>query len=389
MNLDIDIIKKEIIDQLNHYHDFLENRFTFMPGFEKIQETIKTNEKLITYYKNSDPDLILSNYIKEITTICATFIQNSKEKKQNVLIILEYMRYMCMYENINFGKSLQTDYLAMFSQSSISLVGLGKGVCAAQSSFLRDLLNQIQILAIELKVDFLDTEMPQFIVASHQVVDVSINGKSFYVDPTWYNGIKTNSNHSNNQAHYNGEKIDSFEATDQEIEQARNYVSKRLIKLLQIDQISNQIISPKMNDLERHCAIFTYVESIMDQISLPVKGHSAQINNKTVEVGKLIELFFIANNIPHQINCQYDKMNTYFTLQLENQEVFLYPYIMFDSHLKSLTKGLHYIPDENNKFIFLHKTSDQMLQRYIKAISAGKKTAQAIKKESSQTPKKR
>jgi len=368
----IENIKKEINSQLEAYEILIKSNPVF-DSLIKAKEIINQNNRLMQFYNREDTDNIIVEYSEIIDSIRRELIKLENSEKKNILNIYEYIRYMNMYENY---KEVMEDFLyfATLSQSSISSVFLGKGVCAAQARLFRDLIPNPSRVST---VNFMFDDEPSLIKESHDVVLASLNDGVRYLDPTWYNGSRESLKGSNGKAKFYGEPVASFDASEEEILASRREVSNILISKLKIDLIIKELLNDEMNEKEKHCAIFTFIESHIIKEELDVSFSSASLNGYIIDSGKLMELFFIAANINHELVFNGNKESTLYKVFVDGQELLLNPPAMYNSKTGCLTTLLH-IKNIDGKLCYLPCVNKEFFDELKPYIYAGRENAKKV-----------
>lgn len=354
MAINRDILREEIQEQWEEwrsYKIYADGTIGFFgPDTDSLYE-IYNNEDYKNLYDREDYEQILEEYILKIKEICSLVLNPQKSDRENILNILEYMRYMHSFENIP-KKKIEILRPGVLSQTPFIQAFLGKGVCASQAKLLRDILPSNlnpEVLTVNF---FLDDDI---IDDKHDVVIASIDGEECYIDPTWYTGEGKSLEGSKNKASYKNRIFKSIEASEEEIMEARKEIQNKLIKKLKIDKISQEIIDPEMTDLEKQCAIFMFIDSRINHFNNPVDFATAKLFAKNIEVGKLMELFFVANGIEHEMDFYGKKSNAIYNVEYDGKKASLLPKTMYDpseSGIKLSTK-LYFNLDENGLIKYL------------------------------------
>lgn len=137
-----------------------------------------------SFFDNVDVDDLMAKYEKELIRVSETLGNSTFSSKQKMFNFLEYIRMNGMYENIDMSKFFVPGTVSAISQSGINIALLGKGVCASQASFLRDLLITSGEDAMTRTVYFIDengmTEDQHLVTHACSSED----GTNFFLDPT-------------------------------------------------------------------------------------------------------------------------------------------------------------------------------------------------------------
>ena len=184
------VIRKEIE---KHIEEILSDREmakreSDMFGTKRLLRYMESSTASKSFFDNTDVDDLMSKYEEELIRVSEILGNSTFSSKQKMLNFFEYIRMSGMYENIDMSKFFIPGTVSAISQSGINIALLGKGVCASQASFLRDLLITSGEDAITKKVYFIDED--GMIEDQHLVTYAcsSNDGANFFLDPTWYNG---------------------------------------------------------------------------------------------------------------------------------------------------------------------------------------------------------
>ena len=154
------VIRKEIE---KHIEEILSDREmakreSDMFGTKRLLRYMESSTASKSFFDNTDVDDLMSKYEEELIRVSEALGNSTFSSKQKMLNFLEYIRMSGMYENIDMRKFLMPQTVSAISQSGINVALLGKGVCASQASFLRDLLITSGEDAITRKVYFIDED---------------------------------------------------------------------------------------------------------------------------------------------------------------------------------------------------------------------------------------
>lgn len=376
MAIDKTILRKEIERQVEKYQNYIKE-VQALPNMEEIRQIIIKDEELMKLYAREDIDEIMEEYISIIEEAREQYTSPENTNKKNILNTLEYIRFMSTYENIEESKIIQT--IVNLSQSSISSVFLGKGVCASQARQMRD------ILPMESRVECVnfyseEEDLEDLIIESHDVVIGIVDGEEKYLDPTWYNGTAKSLKGSNGKVEHGKQSYKSFEATQEEIDESKMEVAMKLIEELGIDEISKELQLEGMDDIKKQCAIFTYIERGIDTKDCELTHLTTKINGRNIEVGKAIELFFIDNDIQYSLlPSTGDKLNSMLKVSVNGKETVLTPKEMYNLSTGRLTQKLH-SKVQNNEIVPIWAGNPNMKEEYRTAIREGREKVETIEK---------
>lgn len=272
---------------------------------------------------------------------------------------------------------------ATISQSGINIALLGKGVCTSQACFLRDLLITSGEKAITRQEPFVGES--GFIENLHLVTYTSQpNGNSlFFLDPTWYTGMINSIEGSFNSASIPDSiknQVSQFDITQEDIETSRDIVQEYLIERFQIRDISSQLGIPEVDDLDKQIRILTFMEKNLAPASEALLCRSVVLGDREIECGKLLELFYKANNIPYELKCSGDKYNSSYITTIGGLQSTLYPkYAYLNADNKNpLSRRLHFAINEKGENKYLWDFSDENLQRFTTSIKESRKIADTV-----------
>ncbi|MDO4282413.1 MAG: hypothetical protein Q4D02_02150 [Clostridia bacterium] len=369
------------------------------------------NTKESTRFYSMDKEELYDRYIKEVNLVSSAIGNDGFTEKEKILNALEYTRFMCCYENFPSGS------ISDISQSGLNAAILGKGVCASQAFFLRDVLRSSGVNSIECQnyMDaslFTEDQKAEKSINHMSTLSILQNGNVVYLDPTNYSGsakklrmsseewphVSTkkvfgygNDEYYTNLESYNkiynpiyeqakklmGEEVserksifNSLEVSDEEILKARSAVSSCIIGRYRIDEISDELgIKDAKTDLEKQLLILGYVENniVSNNTDRKMNFRTVLIGDKEIEVSKLMELFYIANDIPYEICDISTKGATEFKLNIDGKEYFLRSDGAFDNtkNENTLTEITFYRKTDGNAVQFITQESEEKYNEYM------------------------
>lgn len=379
------VIRKEIE---KHIEEILSDREmakgeSDMFGTKRLLRYMESSTASKSFFDNTDVDDLMSKYEEELIRVSEALGNSTFSSKQKMLNFLEYIRMSGMYENIDMRKFLMPQTVSAISQSGINVALLGKGVCASQASFLRDLLITSGEDAITRKVYFIDED--GMIEDQHLVTYAcsSKDGANFFLDPTWYNGTINSLEGSFNSADISEQHrslLSMLDVTQEEIESARDTVQEYLIDRFQIKDISTQLGISEANDLDKQIRILAFMEKNLAPASEALNCRSVVLGNREIECGKLLELFYKANNIAYTLKCSGDKYNSAYVTTIDGMETTIYPKSAFisDRNNNPLSRKLHFAKNEQGENQYLWAFSDERQQQFKTSIKEARKVADAV-----------
>ena len=379
------VIRKEIEEHVAQISSYKETakRDSDMSGIKRLLQYMESSTASKNCFDNVDVDDLMAKYEEELIRVSKALGNSTFPSKQKMLNFLEYIRINGMYENIDMRNFFMPQTVAAISQSGINIALLGKGVCASQARFLRDLLLTSGEEAITKKVYFIDED--GIIEDQHLVTYAcsSNNGTNFFLDPTWYNGTINSLEGSFNSADISEQHrslLSILDVTQEEIESARNKVQEYLIERFQIKDISTQLGIDKASDLDKQIRMLTFMEKHLSPASGSLNCRSVVLGDREIECGKLLELFYKANNIPYILKCSGDKYNSAYITTIDGMESTIYPKVAFfsDRNNNSLSRKLHFAKNKKDENQYLWAFSDERRQQFMTSINKSRKIAATV-----------
>lgn len=379
------VIRKEIEEHVAQISSYKETakRDSDMSGIKRLLQYMESSTASKNFFDNVDVDDLMAKYEEELIRVSKALGNSTFPSKQKMLNFLEYIRINGMYENIDMRDFFMSQTVAAISQSGINIALLGKGVCASQARFLRDLLLTSGEEAITKKVYFIDED--GIIEDQHLVTYAcsSNNGTNFFLDPTWYNGTINSLEGSFNSADISEQHrslLSILDVTQEEIESARNKVQEYLIERFQIKDISTQLGIDKASDLDKQIRMLTFMEKHLSPASGSLNCRSVVLGDREIECGKLLELFYKANNIPYILKCSGDKYNSAYITTIDGMESTIYPKVAFfsDRNNNPLSRKLHFAKNKKDENQYLWAFSDERRQQFMTSINKSRKIAATV-----------
>lgn len=379
------VIRKEIEEHVAQISSYKETakRDSDMSGIKRLLQYMESSTASKNFFDNVDVDDLMAKYEEELIRVSKALGNSTFPSKQKMLNFLEYIRINGMYENIDMRNFFMSQTVAAISQSGINIALLGKGVCASQARFLRDLLLTSGEEAITKKVYFIDED--GIIEDQHLVTYAcsSNNGTNFFLDPTWYNGTINSLEGSFNSADISEQHrslLSILDVTQEEIESARNKVQEYLIERFQIKDISTQLGIDKASDLDKQIRMLTFMEKHLSPASESLNCRSVVLGDREIECGKLLELFYKANNIPYILKCSGDKYNSAYITTIDGMESTIYPKVAFfsDRNNNPLSRKLHFAKNKKDENQYLWAFSDERRQQFMTSINKSRKIAATV-----------
>lgn len=171
-----------------------------------------------------------------------------------------------------------------------------------------------------------------------------------------------------------------LDVTQEEIESARNTVQEYLIERFQIKDISTQLGIAEASDLDKQIRILAFMEKHLSPASESLNCRSVVLGDREIECGKLLELFYKANNIPYTLKCSGDKYNSAYITTIDGMESTIYPKVAFisDRNNNPLSRKLHFTKNEQDENQYLWAFSDERQQQFKTSIKESRKIATTV-----------
>lgn len=327
------------------------------------------------------PNELIERYLDEISCVSEYLGDSSFSEKQKIINYMEYIRMNGMYENLSRSSVENKVLYAGLSQSGLNIAILGKGVCKSQAEFLSHLLIASDMQAYNEQVQFYDKQTGDYI-DSHEVTTAELlEGKNYFLDPTYYNGsvdsLKGTFDKTNLEEERR-EKLSILDVTEDEISEARECVQNYLIERYGIKEISRQLELDNCNDLEKQMRILTFIEKNLAPTEYELSIRSAVIGSHEIEVGKLMELFYKANDIPYEIQYGEGKLDTIYKTIIDGTECSIYSIEAFSKIKSSLSKNLHWTKDEDGTVKRLWEFSEGKKEEIASMIRKGREISESV-----------
>lgn len=330
-------VEREIREQISLFDDII-YRISFSGYLNKIQSDLLGNKQFVNLYNSKDSDGLLEAYEIGINKLRKLLFNENDSQEMIIAKACEYLRLMTFKDNMVIDE--RTKGLENLSKSSISPLLIGKGSSLAQARLLRDLLPK--------KMDSIIYRINDMVKYSDKDVLVTrCDDKLYSIDVANYDGT-SNSLSNNYRINYYSEEVKPLNIPNSLIINARTKVANCLIKELKIDEVSNIIINDEMSMIDKQYAIIGYISTKLVHFESNVSFNIACMNGKFIEVGKLLELFFICNNIPYNILGSVKENNIY-EVDVDGEKYKLDPKEMFSSNYNTVTDYLHYKESDGNR----------------------------------------
>lgn len=332
--------KNEIDEQVSKYQSHI-GRFSYQESEEKLRKSILQDEILMSLYGRRDSEELFYDYMKKIVSVKKDLFDDEDSIEFIVAKIYEFIRLTTVSENIM--SPANKDYLNDLGTSSVNPMLIGKTTDLATTRLVRDMLpSYVDSKIISVKQNY--KESPALIV--------SYDGSYYYLNPVKYDG-NTISNDDKLFLRYDDSDVKPLYIDDRSIILARSEVANYLIRDLKIDVVSEKIINDEMSKFDKQCAILGYLETIINTSNMPVSHNVVKINGRLMELGKVMELFFIYNNIPYSFECEENKDNAIYDVVVDGTSYSLDPSVMYNSYTGKITeKTLYKKVNNERKYLF-------------------------------------
>lgn len=378
-----DSIKISIFDEDDGHLaniDLLRNRLYSQSDMQKYNSYMDASSASKAFF-DMEPGELIKRYLEEINCVSEYLGDSSFSEKQKIINYMEYIRMNGMYENLSRSSVENKVVYAGLSQSGLNIAILGKGVCKSQAEFLSHLLIASDMQAYNEQVQFYDKQSGAYI-DSHEVTTAELlDGQSYFLDPTMYNGSSDSLKGTFDKANLEEErkeKLTILDVTEDEISEARECVQNYLIERYGIMEISKQLDLDNCSDLEKQMRILTFIEKNLAPTEQELSIRSAVIGSHEIEVGKLMELFYKANDIPYEIQYEEGKQNTIYKTIIDGTECSIYPREAFSKVKPSLSMKLHWAKDEDGVFKRLWEFSEDKKNEIASMIRKGREISESV-----------
>ena len=297
----MDYIKRDINDHIfminqsfNLKNNYIESiKPTYTDEYLGFLNYANCNHNNRIVFGSSNFDLLYKEYIKRLQTASKIISECAQNELEIVICTLEYIRFMVTYEFVCADGDEEKDNIRnsahTFAGSGLNSAITGRGICQSQASFCRDILNGLGIQS-----SFLTLSSPN--VGSH--ADVLIEGQGV-IDPTNYTGTINSIAGGHLYNKYNLQKYSDFSFIDPiTFEKCKTKIQTALIKYLGIDKISDYIELNNYDDISKQFIIWILIAKNITPMDKPINSYTISIKNNEVEISSLLELFYIANNLP-------------------------------------------------------------------------------------------
>lgn len=261
-------------------------------GFESYANS---NNQTRSIFACTDESILIKIYKEKIKYACDLINSIANNDMEKLICTMEFMRLMVTYEFIcipgNENNETIKNSSHTFSGSGLNAAITGRGICQSQASFCRDILNELGINA----------RFYPLYCSNESHADVLVENQGI-LDPTNYSGSINTLAGGHLFKEYGLEgKFSDFNFLDKSVfEDCKSRFQKELIKSLGIDKISELLKFDKFNQDDKQFAIWYLITKNIEILDLPINSTTVNVTGNSIEISNLLELFYIANNIPFE-----------------------------------------------------------------------------------------
>ena len=198
---------------------------------------------------------------------------------------------------------------------------LGRGNCETQASFCRDIFQELGIESRVLELGGKDLDSHADVLIAEKIV----------VDPTNYVGTIDSIAGGHLYERYNLDQYNPLRNINEKVFQDTiKKMQIALIEFLGISKISEELNLEGFDKTKRQFMIWVLVGKMLTHTNKPINSYTVNLKGCEIEITRLVELFYIANNIPYRrtgvVPGKFEK-ETYdvFETTLENERVKIVP----------------------------------------------------------------
>lgn len=261
-------------------------------GFESYANS---NNQTRSIFACTDESLLIKIYKEKIKYACDLINLVASNDMEKLICTMEFMRLMVTYEFIctpgDENNEIIKNSSHTFSGSGLNAAITGRGICQSQASFCRDILNELGI----------DARFHPLYGSIGSHADVLVENQGI-LDPTNYSGSINTLAGGHLFKEYGLEgKFSDFNFLDKSVfEDCKSRFQKELIKSLGIDKLSELLEFNKFNQDDKQFAIWYLITKNIEILDLSINSTTVNVTGNSIEISNLLELFYIANNIPFE-----------------------------------------------------------------------------------------
>lgn len=316
-----ELIRGEIIDHLYFKIRKDEGMFSGLESYINYSEVSRS------FYNNFNAEELNNIYMKQINDIADSCKNLSIKGK--VLYLLELMRLSVMYENIGTKG-------AILSQKGINAALTGKGVCASQAGYFRNLLLGCNIESKTLRLHGKLSE--------HESVLVKISpNETIVLDPTFYDGNPSLIPHfiqevKNAYANLSEFNIIVFTVTDEEVENARKMAREFILRYYGINKILGDIKFDKKSEIDLFIQIIKILQNNLVVSSNDEKHRSIVFGNREFEIDKALELLLYYYRLPFNIIYNNETHKCFYNVTISSKDFIVSPQNIFKRNSNQISR---------------------------------------------------
>ena len=324
MNLFTNDVLPNLIDSEVKEHLWFENRYEG-GMYSGLENYINQSEPSKSFYSNFNKEELKNKYwkiINDITKSCVEYTTN----KEKILYLLELTRLTAMYENIG-------ERADVLSQYGINVALLGKGVCAGQAKYFRNLLLANNIDSKTIRLD-LPHDDPTDVIAHESVLVRFDDNKIIIVDPTWYNGDEKELAKFFNErkfvvANIDENNVSKFNVSQKEVDIARERATKFVIDYYGINNIFEDFSMFELSEFDRFLYIIKFIQNNLVISQENEICRSVVVNGREFEIGKILELLLSSNKLLFDIISLGKKSKCLYNISISGEKIIVCPNKIF------------------------------------------------------------
>ncbi len=248
-------------------------------------------------YANLDYDKLRDAYKKRIKTIASLIRAISKNHQEEILNTLEYVRLMVTYDYVAASSNESDTNILNIAEnlegSGLNSAFLGRGNCMSQSSFTRDILNELGLEARILELGGKDIDSHADVLIAEKIV----------IDPTNYIGTIDSIAGGHLYEKYNLEQYNPLRNINAAVFQDTiKKMQIALIEYLGISKISETLNLTNFDNTKKQFMIWVLIGKMLTHTNKPINSYTINLKGQEIEITRLVELFYLANNIPYRRN---------------------------------------------------------------------------------------
>lgn len=347
-------IVKEIKKQVSNFKT-IENRAKSNTNSQKLMGSIQGTEQRKAILSNTNVDDLVKMYLSEIDSTSQLLFTEDTSEKEKILNALEYIRL-----TVN-DESEKIDNIDNLSISGINAAILGEGNSKSQNCYFRDLMEYNGINTSSVIVDYTDENGN---TTKKELVQVKLkDGQTLLLSPADYNCSLHSIEKFNTQDYrkkaskpFSKENASTINFSEEDLSNSISKVHNKLIEKYKIKEMSNIIGLDSATTADNQLKILGLVGSNLT----PIQSDDSELfrtvkmnDGKEIEVSKLLELFYTANDMQYTQYLGQTKDSDFFEFNIEDAKYTISPNDIFRT-----TKG----DNINASAIFTSDDTDKALK---------------------------